>query len=102
MIGKFGWGSRTIFCTHGSADQPAGWKALVVHSSKVQQYLCGNASSRTVMMTISIDHTLPRFAPSRALVFPRSGIAPISAIRRSHANLQRYFGLGVGEGEATP
>jgi len=26
---------------------------------------------------------------------PRSGTAPISAIRRSQANLQHYFGLGV-------
>ncbi len=30
------------------------------------------------------------------LVFPRTGIAPIPAIRRSQANPQHYFGLGVG------
>jgi hypothetical protein len=37
-------------------------------------------------------HDSPHQGP---LVFPRTGITPISAIRRSQANLQHYFGVGV-------
>src|SRR5580704_1639630 len=48
-------GSRTTFCTHDSADQPAARRACVIHSCKAQQYVSGNNSSRTVMMTRGIE-----------------------------------------------
>jgi hypothetical protein len=48
-------GSLTTFCTQGSADQPAARRACVMHSCKAQQYVSGNNSSRTVMMTSGIE-----------------------------------------------
>jgi hypothetical protein len=67
--------------------------SLIVHD-------CNDPNSEELPL-LDLEHFYdsPHQGP---LVFPRSGIAPISAIRRSHANPQHYFGLGVGEGEATP
>jgi hypothetical protein len=70
-------GRRTTFCTHGSANQPAPRRASVVHSSKAQQWLSWNTSSRTVMMTSSIEMGL-RYAQKaydlNARLRPMSGL----------------------------